>query len=215
MEFSGGFYSGGSLKYLFVTVDELLFLAARHDGYAHGEYVRDVVVNVLNHDFSEVFVKTVRIIFNTVESLNKFVSEATDNYGKMFSTVDGRTFLRDSFGDICCQLVLTSKEFPLKLYFRCDTLQYDPSSRAISFVGHTQYNLTNVLSEVKKSRCFLVNTNDGVEKSAEGDDVKVITDYDFRSLVENGWSIFVHTPEGEEKELMILGHSVDSFIIKL
>lgn len=191
-------YSQEGLKYLFIQVQDLLLVAQKHNGYAYGGYVRDVVTKIVCYDFTKTEVKDVDIWFLKEKDRTNFLAEVKTLMQPIHPHensvgCDAEVYLLvDGFGDklIYVDLVV-SPTFPVT-DFDVNTLVWNPLTRKI--ISQGSGSVTEILQNILEKKAEVENKYEKILFSSDhhSDKANAAKKRVQRRFLDKGWTLTIN-----------------------
>lgn len=166
------------LKCIHSAVLPILVTAEHYDGYAYGEYVRQVIPKVMLNDFIPCNIKIIRLWFSDEKKKDTFLSVV-----KGIKRYSGGTMsIVDFAGDIVLPLIITTGQFSSTLFFRPDKVRYHPGTNSLQ--PTSKISLSTIMNEIRtKTTTVLESSVDGILTTSETEP---------RDMLDDGWTIIDH-----------------------
>jgi hypothetical protein len=166
------------LKCIHTAVLPILVTAEKYDGYAYGEYVRQVIPKVMLNDFSSCDIKILRLWFSEINKRDAFlgVVKGITKYS------DDSMSVVDIAGDIVLTVGIITGAFPKTLWFAPDALVYYPSTNSLHPM--TKMSLTAIMNRIRTKTTTVTKANtDSIIDTLHDEP---------RDMLKDGWTIFDH-----------------------
>lgn len=175
-------YQGISLKYLYGYVRDMALKAETFGGVIHGAFVRDVVLKVQKHDFSEVKIDRVLLQFTSDNKMFEFIQSYSLDLRRIG---EGNTYcLKDIHGDP----VITVEIKDISNDIDVDTLRWIPSSDKLYCGGSD--SVTQIVENINAKR-----TNLRCCKRITSDPDSPLSRYIYNMIWEKGWTVLYKNAE--------------------